>query len=212
MATPSDVVEIVERAELARCWRCRGPWAGPASRTPRTSTPLEVLAPLASAWPSTSGTADDDAGHRGDPVGDRRRSRSAGESIGCTMRWPLRPRILSMSSARKPFITAMTMISVATPSMMPRNEKPAMTEMKASRRRGAQIARRRSSTRSGRTAGSDRHGCHRRRLRRLACGRSATRAGNEPVDCSHRAQRLAFAGRAPLHLDLAALRLPSGRR
>ena len=40
-----------------------------------------------------------------------------------------------MSSARKPFITAITMISVATPSMMPMNEKPAMTEMKASRRR-----------------------------------------------------------------------------
>ena len=40
-----------------------------------------------------------------------------------------------MSWARKPFITAMTMISVATPSMMPTNEKPAMTEMNASRRR-----------------------------------------------------------------------------
>ena len=40
-----------------------------------------------------------------------------------------------MSWARKPFITAMTMISVATPSMMPMKEKPAMTEMKASRRR-----------------------------------------------------------------------------
>jgi hypothetical protein len=34
------------------------------------------------------------------------------------------------SSCRKPFITAMTMISVATPSMMPRKENPAITEMK----------------------------------------------------------------------------------
>ena len=34
----------------------------------------------------------------------------------------------------------MTMISVATPSMMPMKEKPAMTEMKASRRRGAKVA------------------------------------------------------------------------
>ena len=32
-------------------------------------------------------------------------------------------------------MTAMTMISVATPSMMPMKEKPAMTEMKASFRR-----------------------------------------------------------------------------
>ncbi len=42
----------------------------------------------------------------------------------------------SKSSARKPFITAMTMMSVATPSMIPRNEKPAMTEMKPSFRVG----------------------------------------------------------------------------
>ncbi len=45
------------------------------------------------------------------------------------------PRMRVISSARKPFITAMTMISVATPSMMPANEMPAMTEMKASLRR-----------------------------------------------------------------------------
>jgi hypothetical protein len=42
---------------------------------------------------------------------------------------------LSSSSPRKPFITAMTMISVATPSMMPTKENPAITEMKPSRRR-----------------------------------------------------------------------------
>lgn len=40
-----------------------------------------------------------------------------------------------MSSVRKPFITAMTMISVPTPSMIPMKEKPAMTEMNASFRR-----------------------------------------------------------------------------
>ena len=39
------------------------------------------------------------------------------------------------SSLRKPFMTAMTVISVNTPSRMPRKEKPAMTEMKPSLRR-----------------------------------------------------------------------------
>ena len=43
--------------------------------------------------------------------------------------------ILSSSSLRKPFITAITMISVATPSMMPRKEKPAITETKPALRR-----------------------------------------------------------------------------
>ena len=45
------------------------------------------------------------------------------------------PTILSINSLRKPFMTAITIISVATPSMMPRNEKPAITEMKPSLRR-----------------------------------------------------------------------------
>ena len=49
--------------------------------------------------------------------------------------WPLRPRILSSSSLRNPFITAITMMSVATPSMIPRKENPAMTEMNPSLRR-----------------------------------------------------------------------------
>lgn len=40
-----------------------------------------------------------------------------------------------ISSERKPFITAITMISVATPSMMPMKEMKAMTEMKPSLRR-----------------------------------------------------------------------------
>jgi hypothetical protein len=40
-----------------------------------------------------------------------------------------------ISSARKPFITAMTTMSVATPSMMPRKEIEAMTEITVSLRR-----------------------------------------------------------------------------
>ena len=59
----------------------------------------------------------------------------SGDSSGWISRWPLRPKIFDSNSWRKPFITAMTMISVATPSMMPRNEKPAMTEMNPSLRR-----------------------------------------------------------------------------
>ncbi len=39
-----------------------------------------------------------------------------------------------MSWARKPFMTAMTMISVATPSMMPISENIAMTSPEAWRR------------------------------------------------------------------------------
>ena len=46
------------------------------------------------------------------------------------------PKILSRSSSRKPFITAMTMINVATPSKMPTRDMMAMTEMKPSLRRG----------------------------------------------------------------------------
>ena len=44
------------------------------------------------------------------------------------------------SCARKPFITLITMISVATPSAMPTSENPEMTEMKLSAPLGAQIA------------------------------------------------------------------------
>src|ERR1700727_934289 len=43
--------------------------------------------------------------------------------------WPLRPINLSIRSWRKPFIPDMTTISAATPSTIPRNEKPAMTEI-----------------------------------------------------------------------------------
>ena len=42
---------------------------------------------------------------------------------------------LVSSSLRKPFITESTMISVATPSMMPRTEKKAITETQPPRRR-----------------------------------------------------------------------------
>jgi hypothetical protein len=59
----------------------------------------------------------------------------SGRSIGAMKMWPLMPTILSSSSLRKPFITESTMMSVATPSMMPRNENPAITETKPSRRR-----------------------------------------------------------------------------
>ena len=40
-----------------------------------------------------------------------------------------------MSSALNPFITDITMISVATPSVMPASENQAMTEMNPSDRR-----------------------------------------------------------------------------
>ncbi len=101
---------------------------------PRTSTPEALNGDDASAWPSTIGAA------RRTPSTLETRSATAsqsvsGDSSGWISRWPLRPKILSSSSWRKPFITAMTMISVATPSMMPRNEKPAMTEMNPSLRR-----------------------------------------------------------------------------
>ena len=45
------------------------------------------------------------------------------------------PRMRTKSSARKPFMTAMTTISVATPSMIPAKEITAITEMNASLRR-----------------------------------------------------------------------------
>ncbi len=45
------------------------------------------------------------------------------------------PTIFDSSSARKPFITDRTMISVATPSAMPSTEKNATTETPPPRRR-----------------------------------------------------------------------------
>src|SRR6476469_7589906 len=95
---------------------------------------VEIVGEDASAWPSTTGAASLM------PATWLMRSATSfqsvsGDSSGCTRRCPLRPRILSSSSLRKPFITAITMMRVATPSMMPRNENPAMTEIKPSLRR-----------------------------------------------------------------------------
>ena len=95
-----------------------------------------------------------DAGHAWRCARPRPPSRSAAYSIGCTSRWPLRPRILSSSSLRKPFITDITMISVATPSMMPRKENPAMTEMNPSLAPRAQIAQRQHPFEGSEKAGS----------------------------------------------------------
>jgi hypothetical protein len=104
------------------------------ARTPLTRTPPALNGEDASACPSTSGTARVTAGTR------EMRCVSASKSVngvstGDRTRWPLKPRIFDWSSTRNPFITDITMIKVATPSMMPRNEKPAITEMKPSLRR-----------------------------------------------------------------------------
>src|SRR6202007_3136977 len=41
---------------------------------------------------------------------------------GVTMMWPLKPRIFDCNSTRKPFITDITMIRIATPSRKHRKE------------------------------------------------------------------------------------------
>ena len=76
-----------------------------------------------------------DAGDFGDCARQPASQSVNGDSSGWISRWPLRPKILSSSSLRKPFITAITMMRVATPSMMPRKENPALTEMNPSCRR-----------------------------------------------------------------------------
>jgi hypothetical protein len=101
---------------------------------PRTSTPPALNGDDASAWPSTIGAASLMPLTLSSLAATSAQSVS-GFSSGWIRRWPLSPRILSSSSCRKPFITAMTMMSVATPSMMPTKEKPAMTEMNPSLRR-----------------------------------------------------------------------------
>ncbi len=111
-----------------------GSLARSSPRTPRTSTPVALNGEEASAWPSTIGDASMTPSILATRSATSFQSVS-GDSSGWISRWPLRPRILSSSSLRKPFITAITMMSVATPSMMPRNEKPAMTEMNPSLRR-----------------------------------------------------------------------------
>jgi hypothetical protein len=111
-----------------------GSLARSAARTPRTSTPEALKGEDASACPSTIGAASMT------PSTLARRSATGSQSVngrssGWISRWPFSPRILSSSSLRKPFITAITMIRVATPSMMPRKENPALTEMNPSCRR-----------------------------------------------------------------------------
>ena len=46
--------------------------------------------------------------------------------------WELKPKIFSVSSVLKPFITDMTIIKVATPSIIPRKEKIEITFKKPS--------------------------------------------------------------------------------
>ena len=111
-----------------------GSFSRSSSLMPRISTPPALNGEEASAWPSTMGAASLMPGTLSMRAETSAQSVS-GFSSGWISRWPLSPRIFSRSSWRKPFITAMTMISVATPSMMPRKEKPAMTEMKPSLRR-----------------------------------------------------------------------------
>ena len=52
--------------------------------------------------------------------------------IPWTTAWPFRPVILSNSSARKPFITLMTITSAATPSITAMKLKMAAMKMKPS--------------------------------------------------------------------------------
>ncbi len=101
---------------------------------PRISTPPALNGEDASAWPSTIGAASLMPGAWAMRAETCSQSVS-GFSSGWIRRWPLRPRILSSNSWRKPFITAITMMRVATPSMMPRKENPAITEMNPSLRR-----------------------------------------------------------------------------
>ena len=50
-------------------------------------------------------------------------------SYALTVMWPFTPRMRVSKSARSPFMTAITMIRVATPSAMPISENQPMTEM-----------------------------------------------------------------------------------
>jgi hypothetical protein len=110
-----------------------------------------------------------------------------------------------ISSPRNPFITAITMISVATPSMMPTKEKPAITEMNASFRRERRYrqATMRSKAENG-LAGA-----------RVQCAASGSFIGvsfepmldlaglREAVDRSLDGKRFALAGCPDLDFDIA---------
>ena len=52
--------------------------------------------------------------------------------LGFIVIWELKPKILFVRSVLKPFITDMTIINVATPSMIPRKEKIEITFKKPS--------------------------------------------------------------------------------
>ena len=111
-------------ASSARAWKSR-------ARSPRTSAPAATPFADAITCPSTSGVTVTT------PSTLRSLSATASKSLRLrsnpvTSRWPLMPRMRPRSSARKPFITDMTMISVATPSMIPSSENQATTEMKPS--------------------------------------------------------------------------------
>ena len=67
--------ETRRACRASRCWRRRGSWAGPGRGCRGRGRRSRSLLPLASAWPSTSGTAETTPSHRGDAIGDARRSR-----------------------------------------------------------------------------------------------------------------------------------------
>jgi len=108
-------------------------FARSAPRMPRTSTPAALYGEDASACPSTIGAAT----RTPSTLATRSATRPVGEGrpLGLNEQVAFSPSILSNNSWRKPFMTAMTMMRVATPSMMPKKEKPAITEMNPSRRR-----------------------------------------------------------------------------
>ena len=98
---------------------------------PRTMTPLATPFCVAITCPSTMGAT------RMTPVTARTRAAMASKLVRgpmelCTVTCPFKPRMRERSSWRNPFITAITIISVATPSAMPTSEKPEITETKLS--------------------------------------------------------------------------------
>ena len=104
-------------------------------RTPRTMAPAATLLALTSTWPSTVGITRTTPSTPAIFAAMSSKSVSGRLVSSYTPRWPLRPRMRCSSSARKPFITDMTMISVATPSAIPASENPAMTDTKPFSRR-----------------------------------------------------------------------------
>ena len=92
-----------------------------ASVSPRTMAPETCSGPCTRAWASTTGSTWVTPGMA------RRRAISAARpgplmAGPVTKASPLKPSIRPTSSVRKPFITLITMISVATASRMPTKE------------------------------------------------------------------------------------------